>query len=119
MLEDGEYRLCDDRSEFGTSVFRDGRSVELLKGDRRGTELRPGDEIFDQETFGPLVGVARFSDFDEAMALANGHGYGLSSSIYTTSATWAQQLGFLCSSRRPLLDLGAPPEHLQVVPSQL
>ncbi len=29
--------------------------------------------------------VARFSSFDEAMALANGHGYGLSSSIYTTT----------------------------------
>jgi len=33
--------------------------------------------------------VARFSDFDEAIALANGHGYGLSSSVYTTSASWA------------------------------
>jgi aldehyde dehydrogenase (NAD+) len=29
--------------------------------------------------------VASFGDFDEAMALANGHGYGLSASIYTTS----------------------------------
>jgi hypothetical protein len=27
-LEDGEYRLCDDGSEFGTRVFRDGRSIE-------------------------------------------------------------------------------------------
>ena len=46
MLESGEYRLCDDRSEFGTSIFRDGRSIELLKGDRRGEKLRPGDEIY-------------------------------------------------------------------------
>ena len=30
------------------------------------------------------MGVASFGDFDEAMALANGHGYGLSASIYTT-----------------------------------
>jgi alpha-ketoglutaric semialdehyde dehydrogenase len=41
------------------------------------------DAIYRTETFGPIVGVARFGDFDEAMALANGHGYGLSSSIYT------------------------------------
>jgi aldehyde dehydrogenase (NAD+) len=47
------------------------------------------DEIYSTETFGPIVGVAKFSDFDEAMELANGHGYGLSSSIYTTSGTWA------------------------------
>jgi aldehyde dehydrogenase (NAD+) len=41
------------------------------------------DDLYKQETFGPIVGVATFDTFDEAMALANGHGYGLSSSIYT------------------------------------
>ncbi|HET9724047.1 MAG TPA: aldehyde dehydrogenase family protein [Actinomycetota bacterium] len=41
------------------------------------------DDLYRTETFGPLVGVASFGTFDEAMALANGHGYGLSSSIYT------------------------------------
>jgi hypothetical protein len=46
VCENGEYRLCDDRSEYGTSVFRDGRSIELLKGDRRGEKLRAGDEIY-------------------------------------------------------------------------
>src|SRR5919106_3369467 len=40
------------------------------------------DDIYRTETFGPIVGVARFGDFDEAIALANGHGYGLSSAIY-------------------------------------
>jgi aldehyde dehydrogenase (NAD+) len=45
--------------------------------------IRPDDELYRQETFGPLVGVARFSTFDEAIGLANGHGYGLSASIYT------------------------------------
>jgi acyl-CoA reductase-like NAD-dependent aldehyde dehydrogenase len=41
------------------------------------------DEIYRTETFGPIVGVARFGDLDEAIALANGHGYGLSAAIYT------------------------------------
>ena len=41
------------------------------------------DDLYRTETFGPIVGVATFGSFDEAMALANGHGYGLSSSIYT------------------------------------
>ena len=45
-LEDGEYRLCDDSSEFGTRVFRDGRVVEVPAGNRRGEKLRPGDEIY-------------------------------------------------------------------------
>ena len=45
-LEDGAYRICDDASEYGTRVFRDGRSIEVPGGDRRGERLRPGDEIF-------------------------------------------------------------------------
>jgi alpha-ketoglutaric semialdehyde dehydrogenase len=44
------------------------------------------DEIYKTETFGPIVGVARFSDFDEAVALSNNHGYGLSAAIYTRDA---------------------------------
>ena len=47
--------------------------------------VRADDEIYSTETFGPIVGVAKFSTFDEAMELANGHGYGLSSAIYTRS----------------------------------
>jgi acyl-CoA reductase-like NAD-dependent aldehyde dehydrogenase len=41
------------------------------------------DDLYKQETFGPIVGVATFEDLEGALALANGHGYGLSSSIYT------------------------------------
>ena len=45
--------------------------------------VTPEDGIYRTETFGPIVGVASFEDFDQAMELANGHGYGLSSAIYT------------------------------------
>ncbi len=45
------------------------------------------DEVYRTETFGPIVGVARCADLDEAIDLANGHGYGLSAAIYTTSPT--------------------------------
>jgi aldehyde dehydrogenase (NAD+) len=41
------------------------------------------DELYSTETFGPIVGVAEFEDLDEAVELANGHGYGLSAAIYT------------------------------------
>jgi aldehyde dehydrogenase (NAD+) len=51
--------------------------------------VRPGDELFDQETFGPIVGVTTYRTFDEAMELANGPGYGLSCSIYTTDPSEA------------------------------
>jgi hypothetical protein len=45
-LDDGEYRVCDDESEFGTRVFRDGRPIEVPAGNRRGERLKPGDEIY-------------------------------------------------------------------------
>jgi aldehyde dehydrogenase (NAD+) len=48
--------------------------------------VRPGDEIFDQETFGPLVGVTTYQSMDQAIELANAPGYGLSSAIYTNDA---------------------------------
>ena len=44
--EDGDYRLCDDGSEFGTRVFREGRQIEVPPGNRRGERLRSGDEIY-------------------------------------------------------------------------
>jgi acyl-CoA reductase-like NAD-dependent aldehyde dehydrogenase len=47
--------------------------------------VTPEDDLYATETFGPIVGVASFETFDDAIKLANGHGYGLSSSIYTTS----------------------------------
>ena len=48
--------------------------------------VRPTDALYLNETFGPLVSVMRFSSFDEAVELANGHGYGLSAAIYTRDA---------------------------------
>ena len=46
--------------------------------------LRPDDEIFRNETFGPLVGITGYRDLAGAIDLANLPDYGLSSAIYTT-----------------------------------
>lgn len=45
--------------------------------------VRPGDRLFEEETFGPLVGVTPYSTLEEAIELSNAPGYGLSASIYT------------------------------------
>ena len=42
----GECRLFDDRSSYGTRIFRDGETIVLPSGSPRGTRLRPGDEIY-------------------------------------------------------------------------
>jgi acyl-CoA reductase-like NAD-dependent aldehyde dehydrogenase len=48
--------------------------------------VRPEDQIFREETFGPIVGVTTYTHLNQAIELANAPGYGLSSAIYTTSA---------------------------------
>ena len=45
--------------------------------------VQPGDALFLQETFGPIVGVTTYATLDEAITLANTPGYGLSSAVYT------------------------------------
>jgi hypothetical protein len=41
-----QFRICDDESEYGTRIFREGRSIEVPAGNRRGERLCAGDEIY-------------------------------------------------------------------------
>jgi betaine-aldehyde dehydrogenase len=45
--------------------------------------LRQEDEIIQDEVFGPVITVQRFTDEDEAVRLANGVEYGLAASVFT------------------------------------
>jgi len=47
------------------------------------------DDLYRNETFGPIVSVMTTDGLDDAIDKANGHGYGLSSAIYTTDAATA------------------------------
>ena len=78
---------------FLESARRDGTIVaggEII--DRAGYFLRPtivrdvtdGDEIVDEEQFGPILPVIRFSDVDDVVARANASPYGLGASVWSS-----------------------------------
>jgi len=46
--------------------------------------VTPDMKVCSQEVFGPVVGVASYSDLDDALRLANDTRYGLQAAIFTT-----------------------------------
>ena len=59
----------------------DGRGFYLRPAVLTGCE--PGMPVFDEETFGPAAAVARVSNDDQAIALANQSEYGLGGNVWT------------------------------------
>ena len=74
--------------------------AELLTGGGRNGQIhnptvvanvKPEMKISCDEIFGPVVGVTRAANIDDAIALANDTNYGLSAAIYTQNIDWAMK----------------------------
>ncbi|MCK8517293.1 aldehyde dehydrogenase family protein [Methylonatrum kenyense] len=49
--------------------------------------------VFQEEIFGPVVSVARFSDFDDALSIANDTLYGLGAGVWSRNGNTAYRMG--------------------------
>jgi len=70
-LEDGTY---DKGHFFAPTVF---------------ASVKPGMRIAQEEVFGPVVSLIECADFDEALDIANGIDYGLSTALYSRDVNLA------------------------------
>jgi succinate-semialdehyde dehydrogenase/glutarate-semialdehyde dehydrogenase len=57
------------------------------------SDVTPAMRCATEETFGPVVSVARFDTDDEAVERANATNFGLSASIWTRDAARARKMG--------------------------
>ena len=55
-------------------------------------EITPKHTIFQEEIFGPVVGITKFKTEDEAVALANNSKYGLAGAVWSKDADKAHKL---------------------------
>ena len=56
------------------------------------TDVRPGSKILQEEIFGPVLTITKFSSEDEAVRLANSTEYGLVSYVFTKDLARGQRL---------------------------
>ncbi|HEV3188685.1 MAG TPA: CoA-acylating methylmalonate-semialdehyde dehydrogenase [Acidimicrobiales bacterium] len=75
-------------------VVRDGTTLTNGGGFFVGPSLldgvRPGTKAYDDEIFGPVLGVARVDSFDDAIALVNANPYGNGVAIFTRDGNAAR-----------------------------
>jgi len=83
----------DKAERFAMTAVQAGATVAAggRRADREGyfmqptilTDVTPDMEINQREVFGPVLSVTRFSEPEEALAIANGTEYGLAAGVYT------------------------------------
>jgi len=78
----------------GIQVVRDGTALASAPGFFVGPCLldgvRPGTKSYDDEIFGPVLGVARAANYAEAVALINANPYGNGTAIFTRDGNAAR-----------------------------
>jgi acyl-CoA reductase-like NAD-dependent aldehyde dehydrogenase len=106
MSEDTDVSALIDRGETervekwiqeavdaGASVATGGRVEDGVLVPTVLTGVTPDMEVCRTEVFGPVVGVAAYDDYDEALRLANDTRYGLQAGVFTADLGKALQAG--------------------------
>jgi malonate-semialdehyde dehydrogenase (acetylating)/methylmalonate-semialdehyde dehydrogenase len=87
--------LVDEGERQGVEVVVDGRPFAaenpgFFVGPTLLDNVRPGTPVYDEELFGPVLGIVRVETLDEALALIDANPYGNGASIFTSSGAAAR-----------------------------
>ena len=90
--------LVDAGVEDGATLLEDGR--DLVVAGREGghflgptlfDDVRPGNRVYDEEVFGPVLCVVRAADYAEALELVNASPFGNGAAIFTNDGGAARR----------------------------
>ena len=84
----------DDAVAGGAGLAVGGALADRLLTPTVLTGITPDMEVSRNEVFGPVVGIASFTDLDDALALANDSRYGLQAAIFTAELDGALQAAY-------------------------
>ena len=87
--------------EEGARLLLDGRELEIEEtsdgyfvGPTIFTDVTPEMAIAREEIFGPVMGIIRVDDFDQALEVIHSSPYGNAASLFTTSGKWAREFKY-------------------------
>jgi malonate-semialdehyde dehydrogenase (acetylating)/methylmalonate-semialdehyde dehydrogenase len=100
-VAEGADLLVDGRP-FTHPEFPDGYYLGPTLFDR----VTPGMSIYQEEIFGPVLGIVRVNTFDEALALVNGHKYANGTAIFTTDGGVGRR--FQLEADVPMIGINVP-----------
>lgn len=77
---------------FGGNRLSSGEFAKGFFVEPTAFEISPSNTIFQEEIFGPVVGITKFKTDEEAIALANNSKYGLAGAVWSKSSERAHKL---------------------------
>ena len=97
----------------GAELVHDGRSFRhpdhpdgFFMGVSLFDHVTPGMEIYNEEIFGPVLGLVRAATYDEAVAMINAHKYANGTAIFTTDGGAARR--FELEVDVPMIGINVP-----------
>jgi len=92
-------KLIEVGIKEGATVLLDGRNPKLGKGYEKGnfvgptviSDLKPHMKAYQEEIFGPVLGIMKVDTFDEAVRVINSNQYGNGTAIFTSSGAAAKK----------------------------